>query len=60
MTQKWGANVRNCTVAGALTGFLKKNKKKVSYYNRKMSKEFNDAKIPKTSININVIDIDKC
>ena len=47
-------------MAGALTGFQKKKKKKNPYYNRKMSKEFNDAKIPKTSININGIDIDKC
>lgn len=45
-------------MAGALTGFLKK--KKNPYYNRKMSKEFNDAKIPEISININGIDIDKC
>ena len=41
---------------GHLLAFLKKK----SYYNRKMSKEFNDAKIPETSININGIDIDKC
>ena len=44
---------------GHLLAFSKKKKKNPNY-NRKMSKEFNDAKIPKTSININGIDIDKC